>query len=194
MNNNIDTFYNLLNESTISLLGYTFNEERLKDELVSKIPHYKVSEIDSSFNLKSFVRDLKIKSILEDKYLNEIKYIVLDVNVLRNNIRLNKIGVSQLNKTRIDISISSELGSLINKVGLQFYETGYKLLLTSPLNKSISNNKDIFNFIGGNKSIYMSDVVFTIESDKINILKNRHSEEKQISIKGLKEYNYEYNK
>jgi len=194
MNNNIDTFYNLLNESTISLLGYTFNEERLKDELVSKIPHYKVSEIDSSFNLKSFVRDLKIKSILEDKYLNEIKYIVLDVNVLRNNIRLNKIGVSQLNKTRIDISISSELGSLINKVGLQFYETGYKLLLTSPLNKSISNNKDIFNFIGGNKSIYMSDVVFTIESDKINILKNRHSEEKQISIKGLKEYNYEYSK
>jgi len=194
MNNNIDTFYNLLNESTISLLGYTFKEERLKDELVSKIPHYKVSEIDSSFDLKSFVRDLKIKSILEDKYLNEIKYIVLDVNVLRNNIRLNKIGVSQLNKTRIDISISSELGSLINKVGLQFYETGYKLLLTSPLNKSISNNKDIFNFIGGNKSIYMSDVVFTIESDKINILKNRHSEEKQISIKGLKEYNYEYNK
>jgi hypothetical protein len=194
MNNNIDTFYNLLNESTISLLGYTFKEERLKDELVSKIPHYKVSEIDSSFDLKSFVRDLKIKSILEDKYLNEIKYIVLDVNVLRNNIRLNKIGVSQLNKTRIDISISSELGSLINKVGLQFYETGYKLLLTSPLNKSISNNKDIFNFIGGNKSIYMSDVVFTIESDKINILKNRHSEEKQISIKGLKEYNYEYSK
>ena len=194
MNNNIDTFYNLLNESTISLLGYTFKEERLKDELVSKIPHYKVSEIDSSFDLKSFVRDLKIKSILEDKYLNEIKYIVLDVNVLRNNIRLNKIGVSQLNKTRIDISISSELGSLINKVGFQFYETGYKLLLTSPLNKSISNNKDIFNFIGGNKSIYMSDVVFTIESDKINIFKNRHSDEKQISIKGLIEYNYEYNK
>jgi hypothetical protein len=187
MNNNIDTFYNLLNESTISLLGYTFKEERLKDELVSKIPHYKVSEIDSSFNLKSFVRDLKIKSILEDKYLNEIKYIVLDINELRNSIRLNK--------TRIDdISSSSELGGLINKVGFQFYETGYKLLLTSPLNRSISNNKDIFNFIGGNKSIYMSDVVFTIESDKINILKNRHSEEKQISIKGLKEYNYEYNK
>ncbi len=183
MNNNIDTFYNLLNESTISLLGYTFKEERLKDELVSKIPHYKVSEIDSSFNLKSFVRDLKIKSILEDKYLNEIKYIVLDVNVLRNSIRLNK--------TRIDdISSSSELGGLINKIGFQFYETGYKLLLTSPF----YGYPNGFNFIGGNKSIYMSDVVFTIESDKINILKNRHSEEKQISIKGLKEYNYEYNK
>jgi len=37
---NIDKFFSLLNSSRISLIGYTFKDERLKDELLSKIPTY----------------------------------------------------------------------------------------------------------------------------------------------------------
>lgn len=44
---NINKFYNLLNISRISLIGYSFEDKRLKDELLSNIPHIKVSDFDS---------------------------------------------------------------------------------------------------------------------------------------------------
>jgi len=181
MNNNIDTFYNLLNESKISLLGYKFKEERLKDELVSKIPHYKVSEIDSSFNLKSIIRDNKIESLIRNNS-SSFNFVVIDTNDLKFNIKTK-------NNLLEKISI---LNKSIENIAYQFYDSEYKLIITSPVYKSLYDN-DI-TYLGGDKPVYLSDVVFKIESDKINILKNRHSEEKQISIKGLKEYNYEYNK
>ena len=80
----IDYLFDLLKQSDISLLGYTFKQERLKDEIISKLPHVVIPEIDSSFSFKSFLRDLKIDSILETGYsVRNPEYIVLDLNDIR---------------------------------------------------------------------------------------------------------------
>ena len=50
----IDYLFDLLKQSDISLLGYTFKQERLKDEIISKLPHVVNHEIYSSFYFKSF--------------------------------------------------------------------------------------------------------------------------------------------
>lgn len=190
---NIDTFYRLLNESTISLLGYTFKEESLKDELISKIPHYKVSEIDSSFNLKSTIRDFKINSVLSDVDI-DIKYLVIDLQELKYSIIKHSNYYSNSNNLG-ELSLASELRGLIDEVSFQFRESEYKLLLTSPLNREILYNGDeTLNFMGGSKPIYTADLAFRIAGDKIKILKNRYSDNNDISINGLKEYNYEYSK
>ena len=77
----IDYLFDLLKQSDISLLGYTFKQERLKDEIISKLPHVVIPEIDSSFSFKSFLRNLKLESILETgESVKNPEYIVLDLN------------------------------------------------------------------------------------------------------------------
>ena len=77
----IEYFFEIIQKSDISLLGYRFKQERLKDEIISKLPHLVVPEINSSFSFKSFLRDLKIKSILETgETVNNPEYLVLDLN------------------------------------------------------------------------------------------------------------------
>jgi hypothetical protein len=77
----IDYLFDLLKKSDFSLLGYRFKQERIKDEIISKLPHRVVPEIDSSFSFKSFLRNLKLQSILETgDTVNNPEYIVLDLN------------------------------------------------------------------------------------------------------------------
>lgn len=68
-----------INLSNISLIGYTYMDERLKDELISNIPHKKIEVNSSSFSLKSLLRDMKIDSLLSDKIEN-FTHLLLDVN------------------------------------------------------------------------------------------------------------------
>ena len=55
---------NLIKKSDFTLVGYTFKDERIKDELLSNFNYVEIEEVNSSFSFKSFLRDLKIKSIL----------------------------------------------------------------------------------------------------------------------------------
>ena len=66
-----------VNLSNISLIGYTYMDERFKDELISNI-HKKIEVNSSSFSLKSLLRDMKIDS-LSDKIEN-FTHLLLDVN------------------------------------------------------------------------------------------------------------------
>jgi hypothetical protein len=53
----ISYIFDLLKKSDVSLLGYRFKQERIKDEIISKLPHLVVPKIDSSFSFKSFLRE-----------------------------------------------------------------------------------------------------------------------------------------
>jgi hypothetical protein len=126
----IDYLFDLLKQSHISLLGYRFKQERLKDEIISKLPHMVFPEIDSSFSFKSFLRDLKIQSILETGETVETpEYLVLDLNeiVFKSDdlgSRQNQIG-NILYKIREDMYSGSEL--LLDK------KPPYKLLILTTL-------------------------------------------------------------
>ena len=47
---NINDIYRTLEQSDVSLIGYTSKSERIKDEFISKLPHINVGEINSSFS------------------------------------------------------------------------------------------------------------------------------------------------
>lgn len=77
----INDIYRTLEKSDVSLIGYTFKSERIKDEFISKLPHINVGEINSSFSIRQFIRDYKISQILDDSSsYKEFNWIVVDIN------------------------------------------------------------------------------------------------------------------
>ena len=192
----IDYLFDLLKQSNVSLLGYTFKQERLKDEIISKLPHLVVPEIDSSFSFKSFLRDLKLKSILETgDTVNNPEYLVLDLNDIRFESddlggRQNQIG-NILNKIREDL-YSNYVN--LNYSGVYPQTPPYKLLILTSLYSSGLKNVDdasITNFKGGSQPIYMSDVAIVMQEESMKVLKNRFDDNNiDISYNKLKDYNY----
>jgi len=181
----IEYFFELIQKSNISLLGYRFKQERLKDEIISKLPHLVVPEIDSSFSFKSFLRDLKIKSILETgDTVNNPEYLVLDLNEIR--FKSDDLGGRQ-----------NQIGNILNKIREDMYsgpEIPYKLLILTSLYSSGLKNVDdanITNFSGGSKPIYMSDVAIVMKEESMKVIKNRFDDNNiDISYNKLKDYNY----
>ena len=186
----IEYFFELIQKSDISLLGYRFKQERLKDEIISKLPHLVVPEIDSSFSFKSFLRDLKIQSILETgDTVNNPEYLVLDLNEIR--FKSDDLGGRQ-----------NQIGNIINKIREDLYSNysgvypqtpPYKLLILTSLYSSGKNVDDasITNFSGGSQPIYMSDVAIVMQDESMKIIKNRFDHNDiDVSYDKLKDYNY----
>jgi len=181
----IEYFFELIQKSNVSLLGYRFKQERLKDEIISKLPHLVVPEIDSSFSFKSYLRDLKLKSILETgDAVNNPEYLVLDLNEII--FKSDDLGGRQ-----------NQIGNILNKIREDMYsgpELPYKLLiLTSLYSSGLKNVNDvnITNFSGGSQPIYMSDVAVVMREESMKVLKNRFDDNNiDISYNKLKDYNY----
>ena len=152
----IDYLFDLLKQSNVSLLGYTFKQERLKDEIISKLPHVVIPEIDSSFSFKSFLRDLKLESILETgEVVNNPEYLVLDLNDIR--YKSDDLRGRQRQIKNIIEKIREDMYSVSEK-------PPYKLLILTTLYNSGKNidDSDIMNFSGGSHPIYMSDLALVI--------------------------------
>ena len=189
----IDYLFDLLKRSDFSLLGYRFKQERLKDEIISKLPHRVVPEIDSSFSFKSFLRDLRLESILETgESVNIPEYIVLDINDIRTSSNPGIFKSDDLG------SRQNQIGKILNKIRSDMYsgpETPtYKLLILTPLYSSGMKNIDdvnITNFSGGSQPIYMSDVAIVMQDESMKIIKNRFDHNDiDVSYDKLKDYNY----
>ena len=181
---NIEYFFELIQKSNISLLGYRFKQERLKDEIISKLPHLVVPEINSSFSFKSFLRDLKLQSILETgDTVNNPEYLVLDLN----NIKFDTKDLG---------SRQTQIKNVINKVREDMFHPEtihYKLLILTSLYSSGKNVDDasITNFSGGNQPIFMSDVSIVMQEESMKVIKNRFDHNDiDISYNKLKDYNY----
>ena len=186
----ISYIFDLLKKSDVSLLGYRFKQERIKDEIISKLPHLVVPEIDSSFSFKSFLRDLKLQSILETgNTVNNPEYLVLDLNEIR--FKSDDLGGRQ-----------NQIGNIINKIIEDLYSNysgvypqtpPYKLLMLTSLYSSGKNVDDasITNFKGGSKPIYVSDVAIVMEEESMKVIKNKFDDNNiDISYNKLKDYNY----
>jgi hypothetical protein len=188
----IDYLFDLLKKSDFSLLGYRFKQERLKDEIISKLPHMVVPEIDSSFSFKSFLRDLKLKSILETgNTVNNPEYLVLDLNDIR--FKSEDLGSRQRQISIIIDKIREDLYS--NYSGVYPQTPPYKLLILTTLYSSGMNSDDnsITNFRGGSTPIYSSDVAIIMQDESMKVIKNRFGENGDdilVSFDKLKDYNY----
>ena len=185
----INYFFNILEKSDISLLGYSFKNERVKDEIISKIPHVEIQEIDSSFSFKNYLRDEKLKYLFEGSDMSDIKvpkWFVLDINNITSKLLIKKVKLIKEVLNNIRRYMYSDT------YGIE--DPFYKLLITCTLQKTTSDF-GIHSFIGGNTPIYISDFVCAInDNNNLNVLKNRHDDnDKKISLGGLKDYTYIYN-
>lgn len=167
----LNDLFELVKQSDMTLVGYTFEDERIKDELISNFNYVEIEKIDSSFSLRSFLRDLKLKSILENDSVKNPEYILLDiVNIpIKNNDAL--YGRQKFIKTLVE-DLRSQLYADVS----EFLATPqFKFILTAPLYRSGVNyeGNDIQNFTSGSAPLYSSDLAFTIFNDKIKVIKNR---------------------
>ena len=187
----ISYFFNTLEISDISLLGYFFKNERIKDEIISKIPHVEIEEIDSSFSFKTYLRDEKLKYLFDGSGKSDSKvpkWFVLDINNIFP-------GRSQ----DLDFGMKPKLiRSILEDIRSDMYSETYpqkpfyRLLITCPLQRT-SSDFDINSFSGGSTPIYISDFVCAIadNSNCLQVMKNRHDDnDKKISLGGLKDYTY----
>lgn len=188
----IDYIYETIGKSDITLIGYTYKFERIKDEFIYKLPCVKLGEINSSFSIKSYLRDIKLNQVLDGG--EYFKWLVLDIGDIiidPNDISIDRAKVI---KRIVEHMYKSYPVSEIK------FETPYKLIITSPLHKSPSSlnpSDQVYNFNGVNRTMYMVDFAFTINEPKlfgkpsIKVLKNRHGiDNNEVSLDNLTNYKY----
>ena len=165
----LNDLFDLVKQSDVTLIGYTTQDEKIKDELISNFNYIDVGQIDSSFSFKSFLRDLKLKSILETG-VKKPDYILLDIgNIpLKNNDAL--YGRQKFIRTFVE-----DFSQIYTDYSGFPAKPQFKIILTTSLYRSGMNSdgNDINNFSGGSAPLYVSDLVFTISNDKIKVIKNR---------------------
>ena len=164
--NSKEDLCSLIEESPLTLIGYTFKDERIKDELISNFNYVEIKEIDSSFSFKSFLRNEKLNQVLDGK---KFDYILLDLNnILPTSYDPSKVF------SRVGF-IRNVLERLRERIWVEG-EPQYKIIVTSTVNKTLEND-DIGSFIGGNQPIYMADLVVVLKSEIARVIKNRNGGE-----------------
>lgn len=186
----IDKIFEYLKESNLTMIGYNHQDERIKDELISKLPHIEIFEFDSSFSvmsaLKRTIRDKKIGSVLDGEEFSNTNFLVVD---------LGNFGMSKSEDAFVNYSLRTEksrhISEFVGQMRKEMLETEYSLIILSPVNYSPIG--EIPSFSGGNRSIYMADMVYVIEGRKIKIVKNRFDGGNiniSVSLDNLKDYKY----
>jgi hypothetical protein len=179
----IEQIFDFMNESNLTIVGYNFQDERIKDEFVSKLPHIEIFEFDSSFSvissLKQKVRENKIDFVLEGSSISNMKFVVVDLANMKRHKDLSDIVYSRL------------ISTFLESLRVDIYPTDYKVIVLSPVNTNITGGTSATSFMGGSRSLYMADLAYVIEGKKINIVKNRFERDNvSVSLENLKDYKY----
>ena len=171
----LNYLFNQIEKSKITLIGYSSNGEAYKDEFISKLPVYKLSnfDIDPFSSIKSFIRDQKIDFVLNvgDLTFDKNAYILIDIN----DIKKDEVGILSIGR-KIKNILTSALQSDLN------------ILITSPTYIGAFDN---INFSGGHAPLYMSSLAISID-EKVTIVKNRNDMEGEFDIKLMDLENYTY--
>jgi hypothetical protein len=181
----INKIFEYLKESNLTMIGYKYQDERIKDELISKLPHIEIFEFDLSFSvmsaLKRTIREKKIDSVLDGEDFSNTNFLVVD------------LGNFSMPKSEDTFGRSRHISEFIGQMRKEVLETKYSLIILSPVNSTMGSalGKSIPSFSGGNRSIYMADMAYVIEGRKIKIIKNRFDGDNiTISLDNLKDYKY----
>ena len=181
----INKIFEYLKESNLTMIGYKYQDERIKDELISKLPHIEIFEFDSSFSVMSAltrkIRDKKIDSVLDGEEFSNTNFLVVD------------LGNFSMSKSESAFERSRHISEFVGQMRKEVLETKYSLIILSPVNSTMGSalGNDIPSFSGGNRSIYMADMAYVIEGKTVKIIKNRFDGDNiTISLDNLKDYKY----
>ena len=159
MNNLID----LLSNSRLTILGYTYKNERIKDELISSISSIRLNDNFSSNSFLQLLRDKKISNLLNNE--ESSKFITFDLLDIKRDKR--SWFTSQTRTKDLDY-IKSILPN------------NHSLVISAPFYKGIDNEDYIK---GGNSNMYIADLVLYIEDDKkLKVIKSRQTDKYYIYV------------
>lgn len=168
--NDIDTLFNLISKSNLTLIGYTHRDERLKNDFISHLNPIFIDKVDNS-SIQSYIRDSKISTIFNE--FIDSKSIVFNLN----DSFIPNIG---------GINFIREIAENLRKIA----KLGYNPIMTSLLHQTISSNQSIYNFKGGSVTLYVSELVIKFENGNINVIKNRNGDSFSIPYSKLEKLLY----
>lgn len=169
-----ETLYEMINQSDLTLIGYTYKDERIKDALLSQIKPIQVGKVKASFSIRQHIRDIKIDEVLSTSPFYNGKLIHIDLN----DIEFDGGENYSLKRAR-------SLRSFILELREQCINIGYKALY-----QTMSNDTKIHNFMGGSSPMYASDLIIKFESGDLKIIKNRYGKTFNISSDKLEKLLY----
>ena len=171
--NDINHLYDLIGESSLTLIGYSFRQERIKDAFISKLNYVQIDEIDSSFSLHSYIRDLKLDSILNgDDILSPVpgQYVIFDLNNIKSSKRSE-------NSDGTLFEIPKFIRKLTEDIRTTSMLFKFKPILICSMYQTLIGQNDPtgLNFVGGSSPMYASDLVLRFSDDGVSVIKNRYS-------------------
>lgn len=177
----IDYLYDLVGQSNFTTIGYNLQDEKLKDEFISKLPIFRLRELGSSFSftnmrqlIKQKVRENRIDCLLDnsDEYFDipKFDYLVLD---------LEDIPPSGKDNGDVSMHRTIQLKNLLENLRSDSIENNYKVIFTSPTYKTMTDDPTD-HLKGGSSGMYMADLMFIIKDDVAKIVKNRFSGDNEI--------------
>ena len=179
----LDYLYDLISVNEVTLIGYRFLDERIKDEIISNLGRTKTIDLSSSFSMKSIFRDMKIGQVLNDD--EKIDYLLLDINDIRTLFRERNSFKDIVNSRAIEETIYPIRECLRDsRNGKNICDI--KLIITCPLNTTMSSShkSGLDSFMGGSSPLYCSDLglMITQKNDEkiIKIIKNRNGDSDKI--------------
>jgi hypothetical protein len=215
--NDLDYLFNLLEKSSIAVIGYSSDTEHIKETILSKLSVYKIGRINAdNFNSKQILRDAKLCSLFGE--INTTRYYHLDVSEIITS-KDSPFSLSIMT-SKIIQDIRSEIWNMYNKysineeseLGLDFDDCEdhkqfemippFRLIVTTPTYKSLDSTKQ-YSIRGGDRIVYSADLFMLIKDktlkDKLfnkdvslKIIKNRfnYDDDNDINLKDLNNYNY----
>lgn len=176
-----ETLYEMINQSDLTLIGYTYKDERIKDALLSQIKPIQVGKVKASFSIRQHIRDIKIDEVLSTSPFYNGKLIHIDLN----DIEFDGGENYSLKRAR-------SLRSFILELREQCINIGYKAIMTSALYQTMSNDTKIHNFMVQYANIAQntSDLIIKFESGDLKIIKNRYGKTFNISSDKLEKLLY----
>lgn len=148
----------LLSNSRLTILGYTYKNERIKDELISSISSIRLDENFSSNSFLQYLRDKKISNLLNDE--KSSKFITFDLLDIKKDKEQNR---------KSDLTHIREV-----------LPNNHNLLISAPFYRGIDDQDYIK---GGNSNMYIADLVLYIEDDKkLKVIKSRQTDKGYIYV------------
>lgn len=166
----MNEFYSLINNSKLTILGYTTKDEKIKDELISSLnPIFIGDENINSSSILIDIREKKINSLLNDEFLSNI--ITFDI-----------INIKSEDNVAPHFSITKTVREIHDKLR----DTNMNIIVTAPLYTlytPIDHENGIKQVIrGGEGNTYIANLVIYIDDRTLNIIKSRETNKKQIYV------------
>jgi hypothetical protein len=174
----IEYLYDLIRKSQFTTIGYTytFQDEKLKDELISRLPNFRLKELTSSFSfnnikqeIKQKVRENRLDCLLDntDEFIDipKFDYIVVDLEDIPPRVKDKDDGYTSMYR-------SNQIRNLLENLRSDSIKNDYKVIFTASTYKTMSDDPTE-QLKGGSSGMYMADLVIMIKDGFAKIAKSR---------------------